>query len=64
MSLSASRTIVSSSLIETTLLVDEARRARSTKSIIDRYGAIGDTDYVASAGPADGCPKRCSNAVA
>jgi hypothetical protein len=56
MSVSAERTVASSSLSDRRLLVEQARRARSTKSIIDTHGVIGDTVNVASADPADVCP--------
>ncbi len=64
MSDNADRTVVSSSLSETGLLVAIARRARSTESIIERYGAIGETVNVASAEAAESCPRRWSSDVA
>ena len=63
MSVSAERTVVSSSQSDRRLLVEQARRARSTKSIIDTHGVIGDTVNVARADPAVVGPKRSSTAA-
>ena len=64
MSVRPARTADSSSPSDTGLVLEDACRARSTKSIIDRYGATGETVRLRQRRPGRRMAQRCSSAVA